>query len=103
MKKRELTLRVGTEEVHFNLNQCLKHYDVEQAECIKINNVILVCKEKNYDLMNENSFDNYIYSAFYNDDFEKEELIVESVLSLNERSADNLRSEEKVQEEKKEL
>ena len=28
MKKKELTLRVGTEEVHFNLNQSLKQHDV---------------------------------------------------------------------------
>ena len=31
VKKGELTLRVGTEEVHFNLNQSLKQHDVEQA------------------------------------------------------------------------
>ena len=29
VKKGELTLRVGTEEVHFNLNQSLKQHDVE--------------------------------------------------------------------------
>ena len=29
VKKGELTLRVGTEEVHFSLNQCLKQHDVE--------------------------------------------------------------------------
>ena len=28
-KKGELTLRVGIEEVHFRLNQCLKQHDVE--------------------------------------------------------------------------
>ena len=31
MKKGELTLRVGTKEVHFSLNQYLKQHDVEQA------------------------------------------------------------------------
>ena len=29
VKNGELTLRVGTEEVHFNLNQSLKQHDVE--------------------------------------------------------------------------
>ena len=31
VKNGELTLRVGTKEVHFNLNQSLKQHDVEQA------------------------------------------------------------------------
>ena len=31
VKKGELTLRVGTEEAHFNLNQILKQHDVEKA------------------------------------------------------------------------
>ena len=31
VKKGELTLRVGTEEVHFNLNKSLKQHDVEKA------------------------------------------------------------------------
>ena len=31
VKKGELTLRVRTKEVHFNLNQSLKQHDVEQA------------------------------------------------------------------------
>ena len=31
VKKGELTLKVGTEEVHFNLNQSLKQHDVEKA------------------------------------------------------------------------
>ena len=51
--------------------------------------------------MKENSFDDYIFSSFYNDEFKKEELIVETVLSLNERSIDNLNREEKVKVEEK--
>ena len=31
VKKGELTLRVGTEEVNFNLNQSLEQHDVQQA------------------------------------------------------------------------
>ena len=53
VKKGELTLRVGTEEVHFNLNKSLKQHDVGQAKCMKIDSVILVCKEKNDDFMNK--------------------------------------------------
>ena len=39
VKKGELTLRVGIEEVHFNLNQSLKQPDFERAQCMRINNV----------------------------------------------------------------
>ena len=66
---------------------------------MKINSVIPVCKEKNDDFMNKNSFDDYISSSLYNDDLEKEELMIETILILNERSTDNLNSKEKVQEE----
>ena len=35
VKKGKLTLRVGKEELHFSLNQCLKQHDVEQAHYMK--------------------------------------------------------------------
>ena len=66
---------------------------------MRIDNVTPSCKEQHDDYMNENSFDDYILSSFYNDEFKKEELMTETVLSLNERSKDNLSSEEKFQEE----
>ena len=75
VKKGELTLRVDIEEVQFNLNQSLKQHDVEQAKCMKISSVTPVCKENNDDFMNKNSFDDYISSSLYDDDFEKEELM----------------------------
>ena len=49
----------------------MKQHDVEQAKCIRINNVTPSCEEHNYDLMKENSFNDYISSSFYIDDFEK--------------------------------
>ena len=42
VKKGEFTLRVGTNEFHFNLNLSLKQHDVEQAKCMRINSVIPV-------------------------------------------------------------
>ena len=42
---------------------------------MRINSVNPVCKEKNDDFMNKNSFDDYIFNSFYNDDLEKVELI----------------------------
>ena len=38
VRKGELTLRVGTEEVHFNLNQSLKQPGFEKAQCMRVNN-----------------------------------------------------------------
>ena len=98
MKKWKLTLRVGTKEVHFSLNQCLRQYDVEQAHCMKTNSVNSVCKKTNDDLMNENSFDDYISSSVYDDNFEKENIMAETILSLN---TENLSSEEEFQVKKK--
>ena len=68
---------------------------------MRIDNVTPGCKEQNDDYMNENSFEGYILSSFYNDEFKKENMMIENVLSLNERSTDNLSSKEKVQEKEK--
>ena len=75
VNKGVLTLRVGTEEVHFSLNQCLKQHNVEQAHCMKTDNVNYVCKKMNDGLMNENPFDDYISSSHYDDNFEKDRLM----------------------------
>ena len=96
VKRGEPTFRVGTEEVHFNLNQCLKQHDVEQAHCMKTDSVNFVCKKLNNDLMNDNSFDDYISSSIYDDNFEKEKIVAEIVLSLN---TENLSREAKFQVE----
>ena len=85
-KKRELTLKFSIEGVYFSLNQCLKQHDVEQAHCMKIDSVNPVCKKMNDDLMNENSFYDYISSSLYDDNFEKEKIMAETFLSLNERN-----------------
>ena len=59
VKKGELILRVGNEEVHFNLNQSLKQLDFEKAEYKIIEKVVPISYElvddcNNQDLMNEN-------------------------------------------------
>ena len=100
MKKGGAYLRVGTEEVHFNLNQSLKQHD-GQAHCIKIDNVNSICKKLNDDLMNESSIDDYISSSLYDDDFEKEKIMVETVLSLYERNTEYLSSKETIPVEEK--
>ena len=40
VKKGELTLREGDEEVHFNLNQSLKQPDFEKAKCKNVEKVV---------------------------------------------------------------
>ena len=101
VEKGELTLRVGTEEVHFNLRKSLKQHDVEPTQCMQFDNVTPGCKEQNYDLMKDNSFDDYISYSFCTDEFENKELIAKTILSINERSTENLNIEEQFQVEEK--
>ena len=65
---------------------------------MKTDSVNPVCKKMNDDLMNENSFDDYISSSLYDDNFEKEKIMAETILSLN---TENLSSEEEFQVEEK--
>ena len=41
VKKGDLTLRVGEEEVKFKFNQSLKKHDNEKVHCIKIEEILL--------------------------------------------------------------
>ena len=49
VKKGELTLRVGNEAVHFNLNRSLEHPDVDAESCKAVQNNSLLSVELNYD------------------------------------------------------
>ena len=40
VKKGELTLRVGDEEVHFNLNQILKRSNFEKVDCKIVEKIV---------------------------------------------------------------
>ena len=92
VKKRELTLRVGNEAVHFNVNQSLKQLEFDNANCKTVETIVPISSELNYDckiqsLMNENE-KNFQYIEdldveFLNSSFE----FKETVLNLNERSA----------------
>ena len=65
---------------------------------MKTDSVNSICKKMNDDLMNENSFDDYISSSLYDENFEKEKIMAETVLRLNTK---NLSSEEEFQVEEK--
>ena len=45
VKKRELTLKVGDEKVHFNLDQCLKQPDFDNAGCNILEQVVPINSE----------------------------------------------------------
>ena len=55
VNKRDLTLRVGKEEVHFNLNQSLKQPDFDNVECKIVEQVVPISPELIYDCKIQNS------------------------------------------------
>ena len=59
VKKGELTLRVGNEAVHFNLNQSLKPPKFDNVDCKTVETIIPISSKLKYDCkiqssMNEN-------------------------------------------------
>ena len=55
VQKGELTLRVGNEAVHFNLNRSLEHPDVEAEGCMDVENNSLLSVELNSDCILQHS------------------------------------------------
>ena len=49
VKKRELTLRVGNEAVHFNVNQSLKQPEFDNADCKTVETIVPINSKLNYD------------------------------------------------------
>ena len=49
VQKGELTLRVGNEAVHFNLNRSLEHPNIDAESCMAVENNSLLNVELNYD------------------------------------------------------
>ena len=100
VKKGELTMRVGNEIVHFNLNKSLTQSDADEENCMAVENFSPVSRELNSDCkiqhsINENEMNfQYLKSVDY-------ELLhsslqyTETVLSLNENSTENSCSKEK--------
>ena len=107
VKKGELTLRVGNEEVHFDLNQSLKQPDFEKADCKNIENVVPISSELINDCKNQDSMNKNMMNFQYIKDLDIEHLITsfefkDTVLSLNEENAKkSSTNEEKAQEVEK--
>ena len=107
VKKGELTLRVGDEAVHFNLNHSFKQPDFEKAECKSYENVVPISSQLNDDCKNQDSMNEKMMNFQYIEDLDTECLnasvkLKETVLSLNEENAEkSSNNEEKVRGIKK--
>ena len=107
MKKEELTLRVGDEAVHFNLNHNLKQPEFSSADCKIVETEIPVSSELITDCNYQNSMNENEMNFQYLENLEVEILnsnfkLKDSVFSVGENSAEKSNSyEEKVVEENK--
>ena len=109
VKKGELTLRVGDEAVHFNLNHSLKQPKLSSADCEIVETKILVNSKLTIDcnfhnLMNENEMNfqylEHLEVEIMNSKFK----LKDSVFSIGENNVEKSSSyEEKVAEENKSL
>ena len=107
VNKGELTLRVGDEAVHFNMDQSLKQSDYDNAESKIVEQFVPISPELINDCQNQNSMNenemNFQYIEaqdveYLNSSFE----IRETILSIKEISAEkSSSSEEKGQEVEK--
>ena len=107
VKKGELTLIVGEEKGHFNLNQSLKQFDFDNAECKNIEQVIPISPELTYECKIQNSMKENMKNFQYIEAINLEYLnssveFKETILNLKEISAEkSSNNEEKDQEAEK--
>ena len=95
VQKGELTLRVGNEEVHFNLNRSLEHPDVDAESCMAVENNSLLCVELNSDYTLQPSINEIEMNFQYLESIDREMLPSnlynkESNSSMNENSQDDV-------------
>ena len=93
VKKKELTLKVGDEKVHFNLNQSLKQPEFDNAGCKIIEQVVPINSKLKYDCKIQSSMNENEMNFQYIKDLEVESLnsnseLKETILSLNEHSTE---------------
>ena len=92
MKKGKLTLRVGDEVVHFNLNHSLKQPEFDNTDCKIVETKVPISYElinycKIQSSMNENEM-NFQYLEYLDVEFLKSNFeLKEAVLSIDESSA----------------
>ena len=107
VNKGELTLRVGDEAVHFNLNHSLKQPELSSVDCEIVETKIPVIYELTTDCNFQNSMNENEMNFQYLEHLEVEILnsnfkLKDSVFSVEENSEEKLSSyEEKIAEENK--
>ena len=95
VQKGELTLRVGNEAVHFNINRSLEHPDVDADSCKAIGNNSLLDVELNSDCVLQHSINEIEMNFQYLESLDCEVLPSnlfnkETVSSINENSQDEV-------------
>ena len=95
MQKCDLTLRVGNEAVHFNLNSSLEHPDVDAESCMAVENNNLLNIELNSDCILQHSINeiemNFQYLESLDCEIPPSNLFnKETVSSINENSQEEV-------------
>ena len=98
VQKGEMTLRVGNEAVHFNINRSLEHPDIEADSCMAVGNNSLLSVELNYDCILQHSINEIEMNFQYLESFDYEVLPSnlfnkETISSKNENSQDEVSSQ----------
>ena len=98
MQKGELTLRVGNEAMHFNINRSLEHPDVDAESCMAAENNSLLSDELNSDRILQHSINEIQMNLQYLESVDCEMLPFsmynkETVSSMNENSQDDVSSQ----------
>ena len=98
VQKGELTLRVGDEAVHFNINRILEHPNVEADSSMAVRNNSLLNDELNSDCIIQHSINEIEMNFQYLESFDCEVLPSnvfnkETVSNINENSQDEISSQ----------
>ena len=98
VEKGELTLRVGNEAVHFNLNRSLEHPDVDLGSCMAVENNSLLSFELNSDCTLQHSINEIEMNFQYLESIDCEMFPSnlynkETVSNINENSQDDVCSQ----------
>ena len=105
VQKGELTLRVGNEAVHFNLNRSLEHSDVDAESCMVVEKNSLLNVELNSNCILQHSINEIEMNFHYLESLDCEILPPnlfnkETVSSINENSQDEIcRQKQKTHEQ----
>ena len=99
VQKGELTLRVGNEAVHFNLNRSLEHPDVDAKSCMAVENNSLLSVQLNSNCILQRSINEIQMNFQYLESIDYEMLPSklfnkETVSSINENSQEEVCSRE---------